>query len=50
MASKVIATTLVGVLFGVLYWWRKRLMPLVVGHAVLDLLGLGIPTLVTALS
>ena len=50
MASKVIATALVGVLFGVLYWWRKRLMPLVVGHAVLDLLGLGIPTLVTALS
>lgn len=50
IVAKVVATALAGVMFGLLYWWRKRLMPLVIAHVLLDIVGLGIPTLTLALA
>ncbi|OYN87904.1 CPBP family intramembrane metalloprotease [Parenemella sanctibonifatiensis] len=50
MVSKVVSTLLVGIVFGLLYWWRKRLMPLIIAHALVDIVGLGLPTLLIALS
>lgn len=47
--SRVLATFGTGVVFGLLYLWRGRLMPLIIAHVVLDLIGLSIPTLMAAL-
>ena len=37
-------------MFAGLLLWRKRVVPLVVGHWLLDLLGLGLPLLLAALA
>lgn len=47
-ASRVIATTLVGVMFGALYMWRKRLGQLIIAHWLIDVVGLGLPLLLIA--
>ena len=46
--SRVIAMTLVGVMFGALYLWRKRLGQLIFAHWLLDVIGLGLPLLMIA--
>ena len=48
--SRVLATILVGLVLGALYLWLKRLAPLVVAHWLIDVLGLGLPILVLAVS
>lgn len=45
LAAKVITTALSGLVLGLLLLWLRRLMPLVIGHWALDLLGLGLPML-----
>jgi len=45
-----IALLLVGVMFGLFAWWMKRLWPLIIGHWLLDVIGLGIPMLLAALA
>ena len=47
--SRFVAMFLVGLLFGVLYLWRRRLWPLIVAHWLLNVVGLGLPVLLTAL-
>lgn len=48
-AARVLTTFLCGIVFAVLALRLRRLVPLVVGHWVLDVLGLGLPMLVLAL-
>lgn len=48
--AKVIMTFLVGLLLGALLIKLRRLWPLVVAHAVVDLIFLGLPTLLLALA
>ena len=48
--ARVAVTFVTGVVFALLYWWRKRLVPLIIAHALLDLLGLSLPTLMLALA
>lgn len=50
VASKLIATFGAGLLFGGLLLWRRRVWPLIIAHWLLDILGLGLPTLALALS
>lgn len=45
VAARVIATFLCGLVFGALYVWLQRLVPLVVAHWLIDVLGLGLPML-----
>ena len=49
MAARVLTTALCGIVFAVLALRLRRLLPLVVGHWVLDVLGLGLPMLYLAL-
>lgn len=46
--SRVIAMTLVGVMFGALYLWRKRLGQLIFAHWLFNVIGLGLPLLFIA--
>lgn len=46
--ARVIAMTLVGVMFGALYLWRKRLGQLIIAHWLFDVIGLGLPLLMIA--
>ena len=48
IVAKVITTFIAGIVFGLLYWWRRNLLPLVIAHALLDIVGLSIPTLMLA--
>lgn len=48
--ARVIATFLAGIMFGLLWLWLRRITPLVIGHWLLDVVGLGLPTLMLALS
>lgn len=50
VGARLIATFLSGLLFGALYVWLKRLGPLVIAHWLLDVLGLGLPMLLAAVS
>lgn len=49
MLARVITTTLAGVLFAVLAVRLRRLLPLIIGHWALDVLGLGLPMLLAGL-
>lgn len=46
--ARYLTTFLAGLMFGLLYWWFKRLSPLIVGHWLLDVLGLGLPMFLAA--
>lgn len=48
--ARFVAMFLSGILFGVLYLWRKRLWPLIFAHWFLDVVGLGLPVLFAALA
>ncbi|HHV22969.1 MAG TPA: CPBP family intramembrane metalloprotease [Propionibacterium sp.] len=48
--ARFITTFLAGLMFGALYLWRKRLWPLIIAHWLLDVVGLGLPILLAALS
>ncbi|WP_425309728.1 type II CAAX endopeptidase family protein [Ammonicoccus fulvus] len=48
--ARFVAMFLSGILFGVLYLWRKRLWPLIFAHWFLDVIGLGLPVLFAALA
>lgn len=48
VAAKVLTTLFAGLILGGLWLWMKRLMPLVLAHWGLDLLFLGLPTLLLA--
>lgn len=48
--ARFLATFLAGVMFGLLNWWFKRLSPLIIGHWVLDVLGLGLPVFLLSLA
>ncbi|WP_157754730.1 CPBP family intramembrane glutamic endopeptidase [Nigerium massiliense] len=48
-ASRFFTTFFAGLIFGALLWWRRRLWPLVIAHWVLDVLGLGLPSLFLAM-
>lgn len=48
--ARFLTTFFAGLMFGLLYWWFKRLAPIIVGHVVLDVLGLGLPLLTLALA
>lgn len=50
VAAKVLTTLLAGLLLGALMLWMRRIAPLVVAHWGLDVVGLGLPTLLIALS
>ena len=43
MIFGIVRTFLAGLVFAGLFLWRRRVMPLAVGHWLLDLLGLGLP-------
>ena len=47
--ARTITTLLAGVMFGLLAWWMKRLWPLIIGHWLLDVIGLGVPMFVASL-
>ena len=47
-ASRVITMTLVGVMLGAFYLWRKRLGQLIIAHWLIDVVGLGLPLLMIA--
>ena len=49
IVASVVRTFLAGLVFAGLLMWRKRVMPLAVGHWLLDLLGLGLPVLLWSL-
>lgn len=49
-AAKVLTTLLAGLLLGALMLWMRRIAPLVVAHWGLDVVGLGLPMLLIALS
>ena len=46
--ARVITMALVGVMFGALYLWRKRLGQLIIAHWLIDVVGLGLPLLLIA--
>jgi len=46
--SRVITMTLVGVMLGAFYLWRKRLGQLIIAHWLIDVIGLGLPLLLIA--
>ena len=48
--ARVLTMILVGVVLGALYLWLKRLAPVVFAHWLIDVLGLGLPILVMAVS
>lgn len=48
--ARFITTALVGLVFGALLWWFKRLGPIIVGHWLIDVIGLGLPMMMGALS
>lgn len=50
VAARVLTTLLAGLILGGLWLWLRRLMPLVLAHWGLDLLFLGLPTLMLALA
>lgn len=50
MLARVIGTFIAGVVFGLLRIWLKRLAPLIIGHWLLDVVGLGVPMLMLALA
>lgn len=50
VAAKVLTTLFAGLILGALMLWMKRIVPLVLGHWGLDLLFLGLPTLMLALA
>ena len=50
MIFGIVRTFLAGLVFAGLFLWRRRVMPLAVGHWLLDLLGLGLPLLLAALA
>lgn len=47
--ARFITTFLSGLIFGAIVLWQKRLVPIIVAHWVLDVLGLGLPVLAMAL-
>lgn len=47
--ARFMTTFLVGIVFGVLYLWLRRLLPLIVGHWLVDVVGLGVPALLLSL-
>ncbi len=47
--ARFVATVLVGVVFGLLYLWLRRLLPLIVGHWLVDVAGIGVPALLLAM-
>lgn len=47
--ARFITTFLAGIMFGLLAWWMKRLWPVIIGHWLLDVLGLGLPMLLASL-
>ena len=49
MLASVVRTFLAGLVFAGLLMWRKRVIPLAIGHWLLDLLGLGLPVLLWSL-
>ena len=50
MLSKVLTTLFAGLLFGGLWLWKRKTVPLVVGHWLLDLFFLGLPVFYMATS
>ena len=50
MLSRALTTLFAGLLFGGLWLWKRKAVPLVVGHWLLDLLFLGLPVFYTAIS
>lgn len=50
MLARVIGTFIAGVVFGLLRVWLKRLAPLIIGHWLVDVIGLGLPMLMLALT
>lgn len=50
VAARVLTTLLAGLILGGLWLWLRRLMPLVLAHWGLDLLFLGLPTLMLSLA
>ena len=49
MLARVLATFVLGVLFAVLALRLRRLLPLIVAHWAIDVLGLGLPLMILAL-
>ena len=49
IVASVVRTFLAGLVFAGLLMWRKRVIPLAIGHWLLDLLGLGLPVLLWSL-
>lgn len=47
-AARVITMTLVGLMFGALYFWRKRVGQLIFAHWLIDVVALGLPLLLIA--
>ena len=50
MATRVITTFGVGVIFGLLRVWLRRLTPLIIGHWLFDVVGLGVPMMLLAMA
>lgn len=50
MLAKVLNTFFAGFIFGGLWLWKRRAVPLVIGHWLLDLLFLGLPVLYMSLA
>lgn len=48
--ARFVTTFLAGIMFGLLALWMKRLWPLIIGHWVLDVIGLGLPVLLASLA
>lgn len=48
--SRVLALSIVGVVLGLLYAWRCRVMPLAIGHWFVNTVFLGLPLLLAALA
>ncbi len=48
--ARFITTFVGGIMFGLLALWMKRLWPLIIGHWVLDVIGLGLPVLLASLT
>lgn len=47
--ARLVTTFLSGIVFGLLALWMKRLWPLIIGHWVLDVIGLGVPVFLAAI-
>lgn len=47
--ARAITTLLAGVMFGLLAWWMKRLWPVIIGHWIVDVIGLGLPMFMASL-